>query len=85
MRKAWRWFILLMVAIGVLAACGRSEGEDLLEQRCTGCHEKPEVVAVGRTRSEWSRKVDQMIVFGAELTEEEKGILIKYLTETYGP
>jgi len=48
-------------------------------------HEESEVVAVGRTRSEWSQKIDQMIVFGAKLTEEERETLVEYLAETYGP
>ena len=85
MRNAWRWPILLVVVVGILAACGRPEGEELLQQRCTSCHEETEVVAVGRTREEWSQNVDQMIAFGAKLTEEEREILIEYLTETYGP
>ncbi len=56
-----------------------------MQQRYTTCHEQSEVVAVGRTRSEWSQKVDQMVVFGAELTEEEQETLIEYLAENYGP
>lgn len=85
MRNAWRWLILLVVVVGILAACGRPEGEKLLQQRCTSCHEKTEVVAVGRTREEWSQNVDQMIAFGTKLTEEEREILVEYLAETYGP
>ncbi len=87
MRKVWRWFILLVIVAGLLAACSQpeSEGEKLLEQQCTGCHEKSTVVAVGRTHDEWSQKVDQMINLGAELTEEEREILVEYLAETYEP
>jgi hypothetical protein len=70
---------------GILAACSRSEGETLLQERCTSCHEESKVVAVGRTRDGWSQKVDQMIVFGAELTEEERETLLDYLAENYGP
>ena len=66
-------------------SCARSEGEDLLGQRCTTCHEKAEVVAVGRTREDWDRVIDRMSVFGAELDEDERLTLIDYLTETYGP
>ncbi len=85
MRKVWRWFIPLVIVAGLLAACSQPEGEKLLEQQCTGCHEKSKVVTVGRTRDEWSQKVDQMIDFGAELTEEEREILVEYLAETYEP
>ena len=88
MRKVWRWFILLVIVAGLLAACSQpeSEGEKLLEQQCTSsCHEKSKVVAVGRTHDGWSQKVDVMITFGAELTEEEREILVEYLAETYEP
>jgi hypothetical protein len=71
---------------GILAACSRSEGETLLQERCAAsCHEKSEIVAVGRTRDEWSQKIDQMIVFGAELSDEERETLLDYLAENYGP
>ncbi len=87
MRKVWRWLVALIVMAGViLAACGsRPEGETLLQRRCTRCHEKSKIVALERTRDEWSQKVDQMIAFGAELTEDERETLLDYLAETYGP
>jgi len=85
MGKIWRLFIPLVIVTGILAACSQSEGERLLNQKCTSCHEKSEVVAVGRTRTGWSQKVDQMIVFGADLAEEEREALIEYLAETYSP
>ncbi len=86
MRKIWRWTAFLIIVIGILAACSSPpEGEKLLQQRCTGCHEEAKIVAVGRTHDEWAQKVDQMITFGADLNEDERDILIKYLAETYGP
>ena len=67
-------------------ACARSEGEDLLRQRCAPpVTKRAEVVAVGRTREDWVRVIDRMAVFGAELDENERLTLIDYLTETYGP
>lgn len=84
-RTSWRWLVLPAVVVGLLAACSRSEGEVLFQERCTTCHEKAEVVAVGRTREDWTRVIDRMAVFGAKLDEDERLTLIDYLTETYGP
>lgn len=84
--RIWSLLAALVAAGGLLASCGGSvEGERILRERCTSCHEKAEVVAVGRTGDDWARIVNQMVVFGAELDKDERLTLIDYLTETYGP
>ena len=83
--KGWRWLVVLVSIASLLAACGGTEGERLLQKRCTSCHEKAEVVEIGRTREDWTRVVNQMSIFGAELDEDEQDVLIEYLAETYGP
>lgn len=82
-----RSFLIALLAAGwLLASCGAgAEGERILRERCTSCHEKAEVVAIGRTGDDWARIVNQMVVFGAELDEDEKSVLVDYLAETYGP
>lgn len=62
-----------------------SEGEVLLEERCTGCHSLDRVEAAEKPREEWAATVDRMVGYGAQLSEDERGILIDYLVETYGP
>jgi mono/diheme cytochrome c family protein len=66
-------------------ATGVLNGPDLLEARCTRCHNLDRVQAAGRTQDGWKETVERMRGKGAQLTDEEAGILVDYLAETYGP
>jgi mono/diheme cytochrome c family protein len=57
----------------------------LLEERCMVCHGLGQVERAQKSRNEWLSTVDRMIGKGAQLSEDEKGVLIDYLVETYGP
>jgi cytochrome c5 len=60
-------------------------GEELLQERCTRCHDLDRVHAAGKSESEWEATVERMRGKGAELTDDEAQILVEYLAETYGP
>ncbi|HEY76271.1 MAG TPA: hypothetical protein G4O00_08835 [Thermoflexia bacterium] len=60
-------------------------GLTLLEERCTACHTLDRVGRAQKTYEQWSQSVDRMIAKGAQLNDEERAILLKYLAETYGP
>jgi cytochrome c5 len=62
-------------------------GEQLVAERCDACHGSPDRIASKQwTKAEWTQEVDDMIAEqGAQLTAEEKTIVIDYLTATYGP
>lgn len=60
------------------------DGETLLQERCTVCHGLERTTRASKTREEWGVTVDRMIDKGAELTAEERDVLVDYLTETYG-
>jgi len=60
-------------------------GEDLLEARCTQCHNLDRVKTASKTLDEWASTVGRMRGRGAELTDEEADRLAEYLAETYGP
>jgi hypothetical protein len=61
------------------------DGEDLLESRCTECHNLNRVRNAKKTLAEWEQTVTRMIGQGAELNDEEKDFLVNFLAETYGP
>lgn len=61
------------------------EGLVLLEQRCTTCHSLERATGNGRTRERWAQTVDRMIGYGAELSAEEREVLLDHLAQTYGP
>jgi hypothetical protein len=60
------------------------EGAVLLERRCTVCHTLDRVESSQKSREEWESTVARMVEYGAELTDEERAVLIDYLTVTYG-
>jgi cytochrome c5 len=61
------------------------DGQTLLEERCTQCHDLERTTQQQKDRAGWTATVERMINQGAQLDEEEKAILIDYLVENYGP
>jgi mono/diheme cytochrome c family protein len=60
-----------------------SEGEKLVEERCATCHGLDRVEEESASAEEWAEIVDDMIERGAKLTEEERDVVVAYLTEKY--
>ncbi len=90
MRTRRRTLILgVVVALMlILSACGSPDaldGETLLQNRCTECHDLQRVTDSQKSATEWEETVERMIQQGAELNEEEKEVLVDYLAENYGP
>jgi cytochrome c5 len=61
------------------------DGEALLQQKCTGCHNLNRVTNKAWSLQQWEQNVTDMVRRGARLNAEEKEALVKYLAETYGP
>ena len=59
------------------------DGKELLDSRCASCHSVSKVTGTTATAEEWDAIVTRMIAKGANLTEEEKAILVQYLAENY--
>lgn len=83
---------LLIVAIGfVLSAMptpvvfAEPEGASLLEERCSVCHPSSRPKSKQKTPEQWESTVNRMMGKGAKLSEEEKTILLNFLSETYKP
>jgi hypothetical protein len=60
------------------------DGQVLLQERCATCHGLERIAGASKSREEWEVTVDRMIDKGAELSAEERDVLVGYLTETYG-
>lgn len=100
-KAAWGLVALLVVAVGVVSACGGaapepagsgSTGESvaidaqaLLEGRCTECHPLSRTTSASKSREQWDETVTRMIGYGVELNDEEQVVLVDYLAENYGP
>lgn len=64
---------------------GRADGEDILQTRCTECHDLGGLPAFADYwgAEEWRSMVDTMIGYGARVTPEELPVLVEYLAENY--
>ncbi|MFL7792829.1 MAG: hypothetical protein AB8I69_11865 [Anaerolineae bacterium] len=60
------------------------DGETLLQARCTVCHGLERTTRASKTHEEWTVTLDRMIDKGAELSADERDVLIDYLAEVYG-
>lgn len=59
------------------------DGKELLESRCISCHALSRTTNETGTKEEWDAVVTRMIGKGANLSEDEKAILVQYLAENY--
>jgi hypothetical protein len=59
-----------------------TEGQNLLETRCTVCHDTKRIKSERKTKDNWGVTVDSMIKRGAKLNTEERQKVIDYLVET---
>lgn len=60
------------------------DGATLLAQHCSACHSS-NLAGMTCTANQWKEVVDQMINQGAQLTPQEKQVLIAYLAAIYHP
>lgn len=54
--------------------------ETLIIDRCSACHPADRVFNADLTAEEWDETIDRMIDYGAELNDEEKALMIDWLT-----
>jgi cytochrome c5 len=59
-------------------------GKELVETRCTACHDLERVAAVKRHQSEWPALVANMVGRGAMATADEAQTIASYLAANFG-
>lgn len=81
-----RIFPLLLIALGASAEITLPEGEGkkLVQTICVDCHGLETTLDANRTEAEWKKVVDTMASRGAEATNEEFAIIVKYLAKYFG-
>ena len=84
--------LLLIVVIGFVLSTiptaivyAETEGTNLLEERCYVCHPSSRQKKKKKTPEQWETTVNRMMGKGAKLSEEEKVILLDFLSKTYKP
>jgi hypothetical protein len=87
--------LLLALLIGtLLASCGSSnstpvssggssDGQTLLQERCSVCHSTDRVTSAHKTADQWTTTVQRMVSRGAQLNSQEQQTLIDFLAANY--
>jgi hypothetical protein len=81
-----------VILAGVSAAAAQDDprlpqgpNRDLVLRRCTTCHDISNLFStVGKTREGWDSKLDDMVLFGLQITPQERALILDYLA-TYLP
>lgn len=60
-------------------------GVEIARHSCSECHKQELIVQQRLSRTAWTREVDKMIRWGAEMKSGEREALIEYLARNYPP
>jgi hypothetical protein len=60
------------------------EGKEQVERICAGCHGIETALDQARTEAQWKAVVDTMIGRGAEGTDADFVLVVKYLVKNFG-
>jgi cytochrome c5 len=71
-------------ASAVQVALPGGPGKDLVEARCTACHDLERVASAKRQKSEWPALVANMVGRGAVATPDEAQAISAYLASHFG-
>jgi competence protein ComEA len=68
------------------AALPDGRGKVEFQRVCAGCHSAADAVTgPRRSREGWQQVVDDMVVRGAEGSDQDLKLVVEYLTEQFGP
>jgi cytochrome c5 len=62
-----------------------SEGQQLVEKRCQGCHNMRRIDVSAKDAKGWQETIRVMIQDGAEVEESEIPVMVQWLTREHGP
>jgi cytochrome c5 len=85
----------LLAAAVCLLLCGSAAGQpaeklaegpgaELVQVKCTLCHDTGNITRIRQTREEWEETLKVMERRGAPITPAEAAIILDYLTKHYG-
>src|SRR5215510_3675643 len=78
-------FALATLSMAVPQELPEGEGKELLEARCTSCHDLKPVVSLKQSQGAWKEMVIKMVGYGAQLDDKEVDVATEYLTKYFGP
>jgi hypothetical protein len=89
-RDAWCGALGLVLVLGMAGRAWSQDlpegkGKEVVEQQCTVCHGTSNFTSSRFSRQDWEYVVNEMIDRGALISDEDKTIIVNYLTEHFGP
>ncbi|HZR56493.1 MAG TPA: helix-hairpin-helix domain-containing protein [Terriglobales bacterium] len=60
------------------------KGQEIVQQKCVGCHALKVVTSKRASKEQWSALVDQMVSRGADVPDEDIETVINYLSTNFG-
>lgn len=60
-------------------------GQDLVQARCTSCHDSSRYTSQRLNEAQWRTMIDNMIGHGARISAEEVPPILAYLVSAHGP
>lgn len=78
-------FALLLASGGRPSAQPVPDGKALFTQVCSQCHALAMATKLRDGPEGWKRRVDLMVLRGAQLTPSEEATIVAYLAANYGP
>ena len=73
---------IMLVVVIALAYADDPSPMGILEKRCYTCHNINIVLKAKKNEDEWKKTINRMIRYGANLSKEERKILIKFLNKS---
>ena len=59
--------------------------QEKVKAACTNCHAAAQVTKQHKTKAEWSKVLDKMVGYGAEVSDADRAAVLKYLAANFGP
>ena len=77
--------VLLAAQIVSAQALPPGPGADLMKARCMSCHESDIITSQKLSAAGWTNSVNKMVRWGAQVTPEERDVLVPYLAAHFAP
>lgn len=74
-----------MILLALIVSCAQStplpatDPEALIIEKCSDCHSSDRVFSADYSEEGWSEVIDEMIEKGADVTVDEKDVMIEWL------
>ena len=75
----------VMFSAATSSAQKPSEGQQLVEKRCQGCHPMRRIETSAKHAEGWRETIQVMIQDGAEIEASEIPVMVQFLTREHGP